>query len=85
MNCEDEDNIQAWLLQAGFQPGDLRSEQLMKGKSRCPMAWACQNGQLSVCQWLFEMGAARDICRANDEGTTPMMWACLQGHLSVCR
>ena len=82
---EGEDNIKAWLLQAGFQPGDLRSEKLIKGRSNCPMAWACRNGQLSVCRWLFEVGAAEDIRKANNNGNTPMLLACWQGHLSVMK
>ena len=82
---EGEHDIQAWLLQAGFQPGDLHSELIIEGTSNCPMTWACRNGQLSVCQWLFEMGAARDIRKADNNGITPMILACLKGHLAVCR
>jgi len=82
---EGEDNIKAWLLQAGFQPGDLRSEKLITGRSNCPMAWACRNGQLSVCRWLFEVGAAEDIRKADNDGYTPMCAACQEGHLSVMK
>ena len=46
---------------------------------------ACRNGHLSVCQWLFEVGASADITRANNDGTTPMLIACQKGHLSVCQ
>ena len=46
---------------------------------------ACEGGHLSVCQWLFEVGAAADITKANNRGSTPMHIACRGGHLSVCQ
>ena len=46
---------------------------------------ACEGGHLSVCQWLFEVGAAGDITKTNDDGYTPMHRACEGGHLSVCQ
>jgi ankyrin repeat protein len=49
------------------------------------MLWACQEGQLSVCQWLFKVGAAADITKVSDYGFTPMLAACREGHLSVCK
>ena len=33
---------------------------------------ACAEGQLSVCEWLFEVGAAADITKAANNGWTPM-------------
>ena len=50
-----------------------------------PMWIACQEGHLSVCQWLFEVGASADITRVNNDGTTPMLMVCHNGHLSVCQ
>ena len=50
-----------------------------------PMFIACQNGQLSVCKWLLEVGAAADITKAANDGATPMYVACEKGHLSVCK
>ena len=45
---------------------------------------ACFNGHLSVCKWLFEVGAAADITKADKCGGTPTCsLAC--GHLSVCK
>jgi hypothetical protein len=38
-----------------------------------------------VCKWLFEVGAAADITRANNFGVTPMFIACQNGQLSVCK
>ena len=42
-------------------------------------------GHLSVCQWLFEVGAAGDITKTNNYGSTPMHRACDGDHLSVCQ
>ena len=46
---------------------------------------ACFYGHLSVCQWLFDVGASADITRADNDGDTPMKAACFKGHLSVCQ
>ena len=43
----------------------------------------CKNGHLSVCKWLFEVGA--DITKADNDGNTPMFIACKNGHLLVCK
>jgi hypothetical protein len=45
----------------------------------------CRNGHLSVCKWLFEVGAAADITKASIGGFTPMYATCQEGHLSVCK
>ena len=47
--------------------------------------FACEKGHLSVCKWLFEVGAAADITKADNDGFTPMYIACEKGHLSVCK
>ena len=46
---------------------------------------ACYGGHLSVCQWLFEVGAAGDINKTNNQGYTPMHEACEGVHPSVCQ
>ena len=46
---------------------------------------SCQEGHLSVCQRLFEVGASADITRASNNGRTPMFISCKEGHLSVCQ
>ena len=45
---------------------------------------ACKKGHLSVCKWLFEVGAAADITRIV-QGWTPMSDACEGDHLVVCQ
>ena len=87
--------IRRWLKKHGFAPGDLRSEVQIRNvdlgnMSQSPMAKACSLGDLKVCQWLYENGAAEDVTKANkgefnEEGFTPMLWACRGGHLSVCK
>mmetsp|Transcript_50494 Transcript_50494/g.101572 ORF Transcript_50494/g.101572 Transcript_50494/m.101572 type:complete len:158 (+) Transcript_50494:101-574(+) len=50
------------------------------------MLEACLAGELVVCQWLFEHGAAssiRQACGENHMGCTPMFAAVLNGHLDV--
>ena len=49
------------------------------------MSSACCYGHLSVCQWLFEVGASADITKANNNDRTPMWVACEKGQLSVCQ
>ena len=46
---------------------------------------ACYQGHLSMCKWLFEVGAAADITKASNDGFTPMYIACHSGHLPVCK
>ena len=36
---------------------------LVKKRKRCPMAWAVERGQLGICKWLYDNGAADDISR----------------------
>ena len=77
----------AWLAEVGFADGDLRSEiSINSKKMRCPMAWASQKGELGVCKWLYDNGAADDIRKANSTAVaTPLYLACQDGHLSVCK
>ena len=44
---------------------------------------ACWKGHLTVCKWLFEVGAAVDITKATNDGVTPMLIARQNGQLSV--
>ena len=45
---------------------------------------ACNNGHLSVCEWLFEVGADGDVSRVTNDGDTPMDEAFIWGNLPVC-
>ena len=82
----DDATARAWLAEVGFAEGDLRSEITIDEKMKCPMAWACQSGELGVCKWLHKNGAAEDVTKANTTaGATPMYLACQEGQLSVCK
>ena len=75
----------AWLRYQGFDEGNLRQVQkTIDGPTTWPMARACEKGDLKICQWLYDNGAAEDIMRSNDY-FTPMLWASIRGHLSVCK
>jgi hypothetical protein len=76
----DEQAVRAWLVRQGFAVGDLRGTEF-----KHPMAWACSRGELNVCKWLYNNGAAADITKANNNGCTPMWIACYHGHLDVCK
>ena len=80
----DEATARAWLVEAGFAEGDLRSAIKIDQFTMCPMGWASKNGKLGVCRWLHENGAAADVTKAMLGGWTPMWLACREGHLSVC-
>ena len=49
------------------------------------MSIACHYGHLSVCKWLFEVGAAADITKTNNDGDgeTPMFIASQGGGAPV--
>ena len=95
------DDVRAWFVQHGFKlgdanfkPGDLRSEKLVyleggdiEHEARCltPMAYACFKGELKVCKWLYNHGAAEDVTKEDEVHRTPMLFACWMGHLSVCK
>ena len=86
VDAVDEATARAWLAGQGFAEGDLRSEITINEKMKCPMAWACQSGELGVCKWLHKNGAAEDVTKANTTaGATPMYLACQEGQLSVCK
>ena len=68
----DGATARAWLAREGFAEGDLRSAKTVDGyKGRFPMAWACQEGELGMCKWLHENGAAADITNVYTDGASP--------------
>ena len=81
----DGATARAWLAREGFAEGDLRSEITIDDCEWFPMLDACYEGELGVCKWLHENGAAEDVTKANEYDETPMFLACQNGHLSVCK
>ena len=49
------------------------------------MTRACFSGELGVCEWLFDHGAAPDVNEGDDEGQTPMFFSCMHNRLKVCK
>ena len=75
-----------FLQQQGFEAGDLRSPRVITSRMMTPMMRAADLGELSVCIWLYERGAAEDVAKAEAKHReTCMMRAALNGHLSVCK
>jgi ankyrin repeat protein len=51
-----------------------------------PMFFYSADGDVEMCRWLFENGAADDVSKISvHEGFTPMLIACQKGHLLVCK
>lgn len=77
--------VREWLVGQGFRPGDLRRLARMHDNfwRMCPMARACDKGQLGVCKWLYDNGV--DIHTENDHGFTCMHKAGFSGHLHICK
>jgi hypothetical protein len=38
-----------------------------------------------MMQWLYDVGAACEVCLKDEEGATLLMWACYKGHLHVAK
>ena len=82
-------NPHTWLIEHGFDPdGDLCASMESKRNSSITstaMYEASEGGELGVCQWLFEHGAASTIRTPDSRGCTPMLNACDKGHLDVAK
>lgn len=66
------DDPRAWLMSKSFDANDLRKK---TGKLKeTAMHKACEKGNLYMCHWLYDNGAAPDIRAKNDSGSTPMMY-----------
>ena len=65
--------------------GDAHSKIQIDGRLMSPLEYACEQGNLDACRWLYANGASADITRAANDGFTPMYVACEHGHLSVCQ
>ena len=89
----EESTVRAWLVAQGFRSAEIRrekkfhdaNEKYSKSIWMHPMARGCYKGELNVCKWLYDNGAAKDITKTDSYGYTPMHWACDDGHLSVCQ
>jgi len=47
------------------------------------MLIACENGHFEIVQWLHAHGAAMDVTRPLNDGSTPMYVACKNGHFEI--
>ena len=87
----EESEVWRWLVEQGFSSaGDLHTEEkfadvALYARYMHPMARGCFKGELGVCKWLYDNGAATDISRENEGGYTPMHFACFGGQLLVCK
>jgi len=78
-----------WLRDQGFDPeGDLSKAIQNKrwgSKRNTAMYAAAEAGEIGVCCFLWEHGAASTIRTKNCFGDTPMLLACEKGHLDVAK
>jgi len=80
-----------WLSKHGFNPdGDLRQTTFSRREGfsytlNTAMYEASACGELDVCHFLFERGAAADIKTRNNRGNVPMHVACDNGYLKVAQ
>ena len=63
-HIEDE-CAHAWLKEHGFVAEELCDSNHKASKT--PMAWACQKGELKICEWLYRHGGAPDICKPDSK------------------
>ena len=75
----------AWLVQQGFMGGDAHSEIQIDGRLTSPLEYACEQGNLDACRWLYANSACKDITKVYNNKKTPMWISCKHGHLSVCQ
>jgi hypothetical protein len=81
----DDATVQAWLAKAG-SPGEAdEGTTSTTDRTKLPMWWATHTGELGICKWLHDNGAAADITKANADRNTPMHAACGNGRLPVCK
>ena len=83
---KDGHEVHDWLYRNDFEAGDLRCEVWVEGVGQvCPMAYACCEGDIKKCKWLYENGAEEDITKRNERGETPMLLASMKAHLKICQ
>ena len=97
LGLEYDDNDAVTLLRwHGFNPLNVREEAFVKLteemeeandapiRSYGPMFFFAARGDLRMCSWLYENGAAEEIRKKYEEGD-PMLVACHQGYLNICK
>ena len=65
----EESAVRAWLVAQGFRSAEMWRETEFNDANRSdivvlwmhPMARGCYKGELNVCKWLYDNGAAEDI------------------------
>ena len=77
----------AWLKKKGFDPeGNLcKAVESKRAGPTTAMYEACFAGELGICRYLFDHGAASTIRTKNNYDQTPMWAASLRGKLDVAR
>lgn len=83
----DDEYVKDWLQQAGFLPGDVRTEKVFGHgwNFMCPMVYAASESKFDICIWLYNHGARDDITRTKGNSDTVMYHACKHGHLQFCK
>lgn len=82
----DDEYVKDWLQQAGFSPGDFRTEKLFDTWSfMCPLVYAASQSKFDICRWLYEHGARDDITKTDGHGCTVIYFAYKHGHLQFCK
>ena len=89
-SIEEAVAAEAWLREKGFEPDENLCEAIESKRDpgdgeTTAMYEACITGELGVCRYLYDHGAAPTIRTKNDDGETPMVGACGKGHLQVAQ
>jgi ankyrin repeat protein len=71
-----------WFNTHGFDMNNVTRP--MADSQVTPMAHACQRGDLHICEWLYNNGAAADVRTVDSFLSTPMLIACEYDHLEIC-
>ena len=74
----EEPAVRAWLVEEGFEPGDLHSAKEMDDfyctSKSTPLEWALEKGEVRVRKWLFDNG-----CLVPGEEPAVRAWLVEQG------
>jgi len=89
-SIEEAVAAEAWLREKGFEPDENLCEAIESKRDpgdgeTTAMYEACITGELGVCRYLYDHGAASTIRTKNTLEETPMLAACYGGHLHVAQ